>query len=80
MAEDNQYKLDVIGVKPGVSFQRSYGCFECGQWFPEEDIEWFRGKPYGVPCGCNADIESILRQENAREMRTMRLRGDSHRG
>lgn len=45
------------------TFERSYECVACGEVFQESDIIAFRGKTYGVPCGCYKDIRSILRHE-----------------
>jgi hypothetical protein len=53
----------------GLIGERSYRCVVCGAAFKEHDIQIFRGKPYGVPCGCYKDIRSILLEERAHRYR-----------
>lgn len=49
--------------------QRSYRCVICGFAYKERDTVIFRGKPYGKPCGCYKDIQSILLSERANRQR-----------
>jgi hypothetical protein len=49
--------------------QRSYRCVICGFAYKEKDTVIFRGKPYGKPCGCYKDIQSILLSERANRQR-----------
>ena len=51
------------GNTPGLVGLRSYRCVICGFDYKEDKITMFRGKPYGVPCGCSKDIRSILIKE-----------------
>lgn len=45
------------------TFERSYECVACGEVFQESQVVAFRGKTYGIPCGCYTDVRSILRHE-----------------
>lgn len=53
----------------GLIGQRSYRCVICGRAFKEGQVQMFRGKPYGVPCGDYKDIKSILMKERADRIR-----------
>lgn len=63
------------GNVSGFIGQRSYRCVKCGLAFKEKDVELFRGKPYGVPCGDYKDIRSILMKERSERVR-MKRSGD----
>lgn len=60
------------GNVPGLAGMRSYRCCVCGLAFKEDEVVMFRGKPYGVPCGCSEDIKSILFKERADRLRARR--------
>ena len=60
------------GNVPGRLGMRSYRCVVCGLCFKEKDVILFRGKPYGKPCGCSSDIQSILREEHGSRAKTFR--------
>jgi hypothetical protein len=62
------------GNVPGLIGQRSYRCVKCGLAFKEKDVQFFRGKPYGIPCSDYKDIQSILRKERADRVRRRRER------
>jgi len=47
-------------VPRGRTFEKSYECVVCRLIFKERDTTVFRGRRYGVPCGCSKDIDSIL--------------------
>jgi len=49
----------------GASAERAYPCWVCRKPFRESDLQWFRGVPYGIPCGDHKDIQSTLREERA---------------
>lgn len=51
------------GLAPGMHFEKSCRCAQCGNLYKESDVRWFRGAAYGVPCGDYTDIASILRGE-----------------
>lgn len=51
------------GNTSGLVGLRSYRCVICGFDYKEDKITMFRGKPYGIPCGCSKDIKSILQEE-----------------
>jgi len=42
-------------VASGRTFKRTYECTVCRLLFKETDTVLFRGKRYGVPCGCSRD-------------------------
>lgn len=52
-----------FGVRGGPTGKKWMPCYVCGQAFREDQMEWFEGKPYGIPCGDHKDIRSILRKE-----------------
>ena len=52
-----------VGDLKGVSGMRSYVCCMCGRPFKADRVRHFRGKVYGIPCGCSRDIEGILLRE-----------------
>ena len=45
------------------SFEPSHECVACGLQFKQSEMRFFRGKAYGIPCGCHTDIRSLLRRE-----------------
>ena len=61
-----------VGNTPGRVGLRSYICEECRLAFKADKVTFFRGKVYGVPCGCYRDISSILRRERTERLRSMR--------
>lgn len=63
------------GNVPGQIGQRSYRCVKCGFAFKEKDVQFFRGKPYGVPCGDYKDIRSILLKERSERLQSRRKGG-----
>ena len=44
----------------GTMFSPTKVCTKCRLPFKEEDTTTFRGKVYGIPCGCSADIEKLV--------------------
>ena len=50
---------NVPGTKGSFQFLRSYECTKCRSVWKENQVVMFRGKPYGVPCGCSKDIEKL---------------------
>lgn len=68
MGEEGTEEVIVVpegntGDVPGLLGMRSYICVICGLAFKEKDVVLFRGKPYGRPCGCSMDVQSILKME-----------------
>lgn len=49
----------MIGRVGTPSFEKRYSCYACHQDFSRRDILFFRGRPYGIPCGCSKDIGQI---------------------
>lgn len=58
------YSNILIDTNPGTSgpfrFERSYECVKCHLGFKESEVVMFRGKPFGVPCGCSRDIAKLI--------------------
>jgi hypothetical protein len=44
----------------GTMFDRTFVCCKCHLPFKEADTIAFRGKTYGIPCGCSADIDQLI--------------------
>lgn len=59
------YLVAEDGNPPGSMYIRAERCFECSLAFRRNQMKYFRGKWYGVPCGCFRDISSILKREDA---------------
>lgn len=51
---------DGPGTKGSAQFLRSYECTKCRSVWRENQVTFFRGKPYGVPCGCARDIVKLV--------------------
>jgi hypothetical protein len=49
-------------------------CTLCRFTFPRDQFEYFRGKPYCIPRGCNRDIPGIRRIRSSRRVTTIRER------
>lgn len=47
-------------TKGSKQFKRSYDCVVCHLTFREDQVTMFRGKPYGIPCGCSKDIAQLI--------------------
>lgn len=48
------------GTKGAIRWERSYECCKCHLGFKESQVAFFKGKPYGVPCGCAKDIDKLV--------------------
>jgi len=82
VGEGAQTAHDVYEVNFGPRLDAKGGeltllCDVCGVPFPESKTVLFRGRVYGVPCGDNADIAGILRQERAKAFQPARRRPES---
>lgn len=66
--DGQKYEMPSNGNPNGVKFERSYECAICGLEYRSSNIRFFRGTPYGVPCGCSKDISSIIRRETPVEI------------
>jgi hypothetical protein len=64
LIDENGSQYCTVGVKGGKSFRRWYSCDICGFDYPEDRVRKFRGKIYGIPCGCYKDIRGIIQKEN----------------
>lgn len=51
--------FDFQGVTPGFSFSKWYDCIVCGESFREQETVLYKGKRYGIPCGCSLDITKL---------------------
>ncbi len=49
-------------TKGSYSFQKWFSCIVCGERLPENKTVMYRGKRYGVPCGCSKDIVQLSRK------------------
>lgn len=67
------------GLPPGLDFQGSRRCAQCGFLFKYEDLVFFRGRWYGKPCGDASDIQTILRREADGRLRKGEDEDVSHR-
>lgn len=68
--------LQAQGVRRGHSFRTWHNCSVCGQSFREDELEWYNGRPYGIPCTDHLDIYSMQAQNEASRLRTnSRARG-----
>lgn len=47
------------GTKGSFGFKKWKQCGMCRRVFKEDEVVVFRGKVYGVPCGCNKDIAQL---------------------
>lgn len=61
--QDDGMLLASTGDLPSGSGLRGYECSVCGLSYVRSKITFFRGTPYGIPCGCNTDIAGIRRDE-----------------
>ena len=50
---------DFTGAPRGRFFERSYPCIMCGMVRRESDTILYRGKRYGVSCGCAKDVDQL---------------------
>ena len=64
--DGGSYTLPTGETSGPSGFRKWRTCDVCLMDFPEEKTVKFRGKDYGVPCGCSKDIPDILRKEKAR--------------
>ena len=44
---------------PEVTSKRWYDCCQCGMSFPRTKVVFFRGAPWGIPCGDYKDIRQL---------------------
>jgi len=50
-----------IGRSGPPSFERRYSCYACHLDFSKRDVLFYKGRPYGIPCGCSRDIDQLRR-------------------
>lgn len=46
-------------TKGSYSFSKWYNCVVCGERLAEKDTTVYRGKRYGITCGCSRDIVQL---------------------
>jgi hypothetical protein len=51
------------GDTPGVFTGKREACWVCGLEYTVGEIRYWRGKAYGVPCGCYTDISREIKRE-----------------
>jgi hypothetical protein len=49
----------MIGHRGKPNGQKRYSCYACHQDFDASKVMFFRGRPYGIPCGCSKDINQL---------------------
>jgi hypothetical protein len=49
----------MIGRTGTPSYEKRYSCYACHEDFSKKDVCFFRGRPYGIPCGCAKDIGQL---------------------
>ncbi len=57
------YTYYVDGTKGPRTWEEWYRCSQCSFNYPRSKTRFFRGKAYGVPCGCYKDIYGIRMRE-----------------
>ena len=50
---------DLKGTKAGFKFEKTLACSKCRLEFLESDTTSFKGKVFGIPCGCSKDIPQL---------------------
>jgi len=78
VATDTVVEEPTDGNTAGLVGLRSYRCVICGFDYKEDRITMFRGKPYGIPCGCSKDIRSIVFKERE-DRRRSHIKNDNYR-
>lgn len=51
-------KIPHVGEPTG---QKRYTCYACHQDFQRGEVMFYKGRPYGIPCGCSRDIDQMRR-------------------
>jgi hypothetical protein len=59
------YAANHLWPRDKLERQRAVMCDICGDELRESQVRLFRGKSYGVPCGCVDEIRGILLRERA---------------
>lgn len=59
-----------VGNPKGPMGMRSHICYVCAMIWKENQMVEFRGKWYGIPCGCHKDIVSIRKRERNNRIRS----------
>jgi len=63
--DGSSYELPTGETRGGIGFRKWRTCDICGMDWPMDKTVQFRGRDYGIPCGCSKDIRDILRKEHA---------------
>jgi hypothetical protein len=64
LVDDNGTSYANSGMPMGRPIERTFMCDICGLAYRESKFLVFRGKYYGIPCGCHHDVPDILMREN----------------
>lgn len=59
------YTYAIDGTYGPRTWNKWYRCVLCALSFPENKVQFFQGKAYGVPCGCYKDIPDLRRKGRA---------------
>ena len=54
---------------PEVAGTRWYRCSQCGMAFPRKEIVFWRGTPWGIPCGDYTDIVQLAKARDTSVVR-----------
>jgi formate-dependent nitrite reductase cytochrome c552 subunit len=50
-------------TQKGIYQQRSFVCSQCHVEFRRDQVKFYKGRVFGVPCGCHTDIYQLQRRE-----------------
>jgi len=57
------YPVGSHGTKPGIYQQRYFVCSQCHMEYRRDQVKFYKGRVFGVPCGCHTDIYQLQRRE-----------------
>ena len=59
-----------VGNPKGTFGVRSHICSVCAMYFKEDKMTEYKGKWYGIPCGCYGDIKSLKMKERNQKIKS----------
>ena len=57
------YPVGSHGTQPGVHQEKYYVCAQCHMEYRRSQVRFYRGRVYGIPCGCHKDIFQLQQRE-----------------
>jgi hypothetical protein len=57
------YPVGSMPMRHGISFRKSYVCAQCHVSFSRDEVRFYQGRVFGVPCGCASDITQLQQRE-----------------